>query len=419
MGDNMVRFAHIADCHLGAFGRNPTLREYNLKAFEEAVRICIERKVDFIIIAGDLFHNPHPDLDVVNRAVKSMIDARNHDIRIYAVYGSHDFNIAKASLIDVLESAEVFKKVVQYLHDEGTLEHVMDPTGVEIAGLSGRKNRMDASYYVSLDFKKPEGDAIFVFHTPVAEMKPADIHESETVPISALPEGYRYYAGGHIHRRLEDTKGVAPVLYTGATFGSSYTDLEKEEERGFYIVDDWKPEYVQLDVCSIRREDINADGMKAGALDELLQELIEQKIDEDIILLKIHGELSEGAPENIDFSIIRERLEANGAKAVSINRRKLVGKDLGRIKINEDSTEKIEEGLLEEYGTPEGVDTHFAEELLGILKSEQADGERKDDYDSRLWDNAWALINELRYPELKKGSGKPGQVSLGDFGGSS
>ena len=413
----MVRFAHIADCHLGAFGRNPALREYNLKAFEEAVRICIERKVDFIIIAGDLFHNPHPDMEVVNRAVKAMIDARNHDIRIYAVYGSHDFNIAKASLIDVLESAEVFKKVVQYLDEEGALEHVEDPTGVEIAGLSGRKNRMDASYYLSLDFKKPKGDAIFVFHTPVAEMKPADIHESETVPISALPEGHRYYAGGHIHRRLEATKNGAPVLYTGATFGSSYTDLEKETERGFYIVDEWEPEYVQLDVCSIRREDVDADGLKVGELDELLQELSEQAVDEDIFLLKIHGELKEGAPENIDFSAIRGRLEESGAKTVSINRRQLTGKNLERIKINEESTEKIEEGLLEEYGTPEGVDIRFAEELLGILKAEQVDGERKDDYEGRLWDNTWALINELETPKSKKGSGKPGQVSLVDFGG--
>ena len=413
----MVKFAHIADCHLGAFGRNPKLRDYNLKAFEEAVMICIEKEVDFIVIAGDLFHNPHPDMDVVNRAVKAMIDARNNNIRIYAVYGSHDFNIAKASLIDVLESAEVFKKVVKYLEEEGTLEHVKDPSGVYIAGLSGRKNRMDASYYHSLDFKIPDGDAIFVFHTPVAEMKPADIHESETVPISSLPGGYRYYAGGHIHRRLEDTKDGVPVTYPGATFGSSYTDLEKEEERGFYIVDEWEPEYVQLDVCSIRRENIDSDCMKASELDELLQELSEQTMDEDIILLKIHGELSEGAPENIDFTAIRERLEQGGTKTVSINRRQLSGKNLDRIKVTEESTEKLEESLLEEYGTPEGVDIQFAERLLGVLKAEQRDGERKDDYEARLWGNAWALICGLKVSKTKERTERPGQVSLVDFGG--
>ncbi len=415
----MVKFAHMADCHLGAFGRSPELREYNLKAFEEAIRICIDREVELIIIAGDLFHNPHPDMDVVNRAVKAMIDARNQGIRIYAVYGSHDFNIAKASLIDVLESAEVFKKVVQYLHEEGSLEHVKDSSGIYIAGLSGRKNRMDASYYRELDFQEPEGDAIFVFHTPVAEMKPADIHESATVPISVLPEGYRYYAGGHIHRRLEHDKDGVHVTYPGATFGSSYTDLEKEEHRGFFIVDDWVPEYVQLDVCSIQRKDIDADGMKASELDEVLLELSEGPIDSDIFLLKIHGELTEGEPNNIDFSAVRERLEENGAGTVLLNNRQLTAKNLERIKINEESTEKIEEGLLEEYGTPEGIDVGFAGELLDILKVEQADGERKDDYEKRLWSNAWTLINDIEAPKEKKSGEKGGQVSLIDFGGGS
>ncbi len=409
----------MADCHLGAFGRNPDLREYNLRAFEEAVDICIEREVDFIIIAGDLFHNPHPDMDVVNRAVKAMIEARSHGIRIYAVYGSHDFNISKASLIDVLESAQVFKKVVQYLHDEGKLSHVVDPTGIYISGMSGRKNRMDAGYYDSIDFQEPEGDAIFVFHTPIAEMKPVDIHEAETVPMSSLPDGYKYYAGGHVHRLLEHTKDGAPVTYPGATFGSSYTDLENEEHRGFFIVNDWTPEYIELDPYGIRREEVDATGMKIRELEEKLSALGSEGISEEILLLKVHGELTEGVPEDIDFNEVKRSLEKAGAKTVFVNRRQLSGKNLERIKVREESTEKVEESLLEEYGTPEGVDISFAGQLLSILKSEQADGERKDDYEGRLWSDAWALISGVKIGKAPSEKGTSGQVSLIDFGGES
>ncbi len=407
----------MADCHLGAFGRNPELREYNLKAFEEAVDICIEREVDFIIIAGDLFHNPHPDMDVVNRAVKAMIEARGRGIRIYAVYGSHDFNISKASLIDVLESAQVFKKVVQYLHDEGKLSHVKDPTGISIAGMSGRKNRMDASYYESIDFQEPDGDAIFVFHTPLSEMKPADIHESETVPMSLLPDGYKYYAGGHVHRLLEHVKDGAPVTYPGATFGSSYTDLEREEHRGFFIVDDWNPVYIELDSFGIKREDVDATGMSTRELEEKLSALYSGKISEEIFLLKVHGELTEGVPEDIDFNEVKQKLEKAGAKTVFVNRRQLSGKNLERIKVREESTEKVEESLLEEYGTPEGVDISFAGQLLSILKTEQADGETKDDYEGRLWSDAWALINGVKIGKVSAEKDTSGQVSLSDFGG--
>jgi len=50
----MHRFAHITDCHLGAW-RNIKLRELNLKACEEAISICIDEHVDFIVITGDFF----------------------------------------------------------------------------------------------------------------------------------------------------------------------------------------------------------------------------------------------------------------------------------------------------------------------------------------------------------------------------
>ncbi len=67
----MARFAHIADCHLGAF-RDARLRELNLQAFEKALDEVAKQNVDFVIIAGDLFDISIPDLSVVERAVRKM-----------------------------------------------------------------------------------------------------------------------------------------------------------------------------------------------------------------------------------------------------------------------------------------------------------------------------------------------------------
>ena len=47
----MYKFAHIADCHLGA-QKYPELKELELKAFKEALDICMAEEVDFIIIAS-------------------------------------------------------------------------------------------------------------------------------------------------------------------------------------------------------------------------------------------------------------------------------------------------------------------------------------------------------------------------------
>jgi len=392
---SLVKFSHIADCHLGAFGRNPVLREYNLKAFEKAVDISVKKDVDFIIIAGDLFHNPHPDMDVVNRAVRSLMKARRNGISIYSVYGSHDFNISRASLIDVLESADVFKKVVNYLDEKGSLKHVKDSSGVSIAGLSGRKNRMDVSYYQNIDFKEPKEGSIFVFHSPITEMKPADIHEEKTVPLSLLPEGYDYYAGGHIHRKLVDDKEGVPVVYPGPTFGSSYTDLEKDIHRGMFIIDDWEKEYVPINVAEIRREFIDAEEWTIDELEDELLELSGRKVEEDIVLLKVKGRLSEGFPEDIDFQRIRNRYEDNGAETIYLNRRNLEGKDTQRIKVKQEKEEELEERVLNEYTSPDNVPVQFAEDLLHVLKETQNDGETKSDYENRIWEESWHILQNI------------------------
>ncbi|GAI75663.1 unnamed protein product, partial [marine sediment metagenome] len=39
-----MRFAHIADCHLGGW-RQPELQQLNLESFKKAIEICIEEKV--------------------------------------------------------------------------------------------------------------------------------------------------------------------------------------------------------------------------------------------------------------------------------------------------------------------------------------------------------------------------------------
>ncbi len=429
----MVKFAHIADCHLGAFGRDRVLREYNLEAFEKAIDISVERNVDFMILAGDLFHNPHPDMDIVDRAVKKLVEARKKDINIYSVYGSHDYNISRASLIDVLASADVFKKVVKYLDEDGVLEFEEDPTGLSITGLSGRKNRADISYFEDLEFPEPEGEGIFVFHSPIAELKPADIHEDRSLPLSLIPSGFKYYAGGHIHDKIEYEKDKR-IYYPGPTFGANYTDLERDQ-RGFFIVEDWETEYISFEEPKIAKKYVDAEGLKIDELRERLEILIDKKVEGDILLLKVSGKLSEGSPADIDFSEVRRRLKDDSFDTVYLNRRELEGNDIERIKIKEEREDEIETRLLKGSSDSSDLPISFKEDMLDILKSAKREGETKADYENRIWSEAWGLIrrrdeyersnSNSEFEEIEKkdiGSkekikkGDDEQISLMDFG---
>ncbi|MFZ0253861.1 MAG: DNA repair exonuclease, partial [Nitrososphaeraceae archaeon] len=203
----MYKFAHITDCHLGSW-RNPKLRELNLQAFEKSISISIKEQVDFILITGDFFDVNIPQLSPVKKAVEILKQARNSGIPVYMIYGSHDFNTANVSMIDILHSADLFIKPTDFQlnNDSIVLKLFTDKkTGAKITGISGRKVGLDKEIFEKLDKKKLEsedGFKIFLLHRGIQEILPQDIQFRDSVPISLVPKGFDYYGGGHIHKRV-------------------------------------------------------------------------------------------------------------------------------------------------------------------------------------------------------------------------
>src|SRR3989338_10236155 len=100
-----MKFAHIADCHLGSWSSHPEMKELPLKAFEQAVNACIMEKVDFILVAGDLFDTSMPGVDVLRFAAEHLRRCRDNGITVYIIAGSHDYSPTGKTMISVLESA--------------------------------------------------------------------------------------------------------------------------------------------------------------------------------------------------------------------------------------------------------------------------------------------------------------------------
>src|SRR3989339_408850 len=57
----MTKFAHISDVHLGGW-KAQALQDLNFKSFQKAIDICINSKLNFILIAGDLFDSAYPTI---------------------------------------------------------------------------------------------------------------------------------------------------------------------------------------------------------------------------------------------------------------------------------------------------------------------------------------------------------------------
>jgi DNA repair protein SbcD/Mre11 len=327
----LYKFAHITDCHLGSW-RNPKLRDLNLQAFERSILISIKEHVDFILITGDFFDVNIPQLAPVKKAVEILKRARDSGIPIYMIYGSHDFNTANISMIDILHSAELFIKPTEFQSnsDSVMLKFFVDKkTGAKITGISGRKVGLDKEIYEKLDKKNLEsenGFKIFLLHRGIQEILPLNMQFRDSLPISLVPKGFDYYGGGHIHKRVEKKIDNSVIIYPGPLFGSTFQDLEetaKGEKRGFYIISFDKHifdcKFIEIKVAEIIYKEIFSQKWSSEKLkDEITKNISELEVKNKIVLIKVKGKLF-GKRSNIDFGKFGLDISKRGAILSFIN----------------------------------------------------------------------------------------------------
>lgn len=428
--ESIHKFAHITDCHLGAW-RISKLRDLNLKAFEQAIARCIQEKVDFILITGDFFDVNVPDLAPVKRAVEILRGARENGIEVYLIYGSHDFSPNSVSMIDILHSAGLFTKPTEYdmVGDKIRLKFFQDKrTGVKITGISGRTKGLEAKYYelLDLDYLESEpGFKIFLFHAPITEITPADQSFGEGIPFSLFPKTFKYYGSGHVHKRVEDVLyGGNLVVYPGPLFGATFTDLENTasgEKRGFYIVEFndekiFKSRFIEVNVADIVYEVVDADKKTAKQTESKLYSLIEKAdVKDKIVLFKVKGLLSSGKRSDINFSGIEEQSMKKGSYLTYINKWALVSEEISKMqRVLGESKEVIEDRIFKEriqsfemdktitdpkvksvvktkFVSDNGVKT--GKELLRRLKIEKIENETKQDFADRVLSETTTVLD--------------------------
>jgi DNA repair exonuclease SbcCD nuclease subunit len=411
----VIRFAHLADVHLGAF-RDATLRELNLEAFKRCLAQCIDAKLDFVVIAGDLFHAALPDMRVVDEATKAMRRARDAGLRLYLVYGSHDYSPTATSVIDVLASAGVLRKI--HSADASKPELVRDePTGVTLAGACARPRGLEASFFEEADwrgFEQTSGVKIFVFHSAIDEHKPEFLARSEGIPLARFPKGCAYYAGGHVHARAEideTPRGFGRIVFPGPLFAADYRDLEEaaRHDWGYYVVEidsadnQVKTQFKPLRLAGVVSIEFNAEGKSAGETSrELLERISGADFGGKIVLVKASGELREGKPSEIGFAAVREAALSRGARVFYLNRGALTARESLAQRVEGASKHEIEErafadacakfGSQNEFLRKEGA--RVARELLRALSKPRDEElkEKKVDYEARLRREAGRIL---------------------------
>ena len=385
--------------------------------FEKCLDECISRKVDFILIPGDLFHVNIPEMRVQKFAFKKFREVYDAGIPIYVVYGSHDFSPVSNSVIDLLAGVGYIRKVTRATSNENgtiSLEFLIDEkTGAKIAGLSGLKVGKDREWYEKLDrdsLESESGFKIFLFHGGISDMKTDSGMDGDHMPLSLLPKGCSYYAGGHMHKWNHQTfDGYPNVVYPGTPFAGYHTDLEDNangQKRGFVLVEFEKDvksvEFVEIENTQYEIIEVDANNRKAESIN---QELVDKTKDIDpadkVVIIKVKGELTSGKTADVDISTIRENLNERNAMVVNVSKNGLTSKEYSITEAKGANKEEIETNVFSEnigqlrFEYSEllgGEGIKLAKKLLRELGQPALINEKKNEYIPRICDNAFAIL---------------------------
>src|SRR3989344_912647 len=135
-----MKFAHLAYCHLGSW-RHPELQKLNFESFQYALEKCKKEKVDFILIAGDLFDSAYPPIETIKDAFNEFRKLKEAGIPVFIIAGSHDYSVSGKSFLDVMEKSGFAKNV--FKAEERNESIILYPTiykDVALYGYPGKKS---------------------------------------------------------------------------------------------------------------------------------------------------------------------------------------------------------------------------------------------------------------------------------------
>ena len=360
-------------------------------AFEKAIETCIKENTAFLLISGDLFNTSLPSIDLIKRTAAILKKLKNKSISCYIIPGSHDFSPSGKTMIDVLEKAGLVENVMKVYETNGKLKlsFTVDKTNSKITGIFGKKSGLETSYYNKLErdnLEAEKGFKIFMFHTLLTELKPKDMEVIETEPLSLLPKGFDYYAGGHPHFVYsKNHKGYGLITYPGPIFPNNFKELEGLKHGNMFIVTDkLEVKHIPLKIKDVVNIYLNVNGKSAVQAEEMLiKDISKYDVKDKIITIRIEGILSSGKATDIKFTEIFSKLDAY---YILKNTNKLSSKEFEELKIDGGNAEEIEAKIIKEHLGQIKIsnEERLTHDLVNAFNLEKNEGETNYVFEERL-----------------------------------
>lgn len=211
----MFRFIHAADPHLDsplegleAYEGAPvdTLRGATRKAFDNLTNLAIDERVDFVLIAGDLYDGDWKDYSTGLFFRSQMVRLKTHGIRVYLIAGNHDAASVISRKLTLPDNVHVFST--------RTAESIEVPgLPVVIHGRGFPNRAVPENLVPDYPSARPGMINVGLLHTSLTGLTGHDTYAPCSVQ-DLRSKGYSYWALGHIHQ--PDVISEQPwIVYAG------------------------------------------------------------------------------------------------------------------------------------------------------------------------------------------------------------
>ncbi len=300
-----MKFAHLGDCHLGGW-RQKELNELNFQSFQEAINRSVKEKVDFILIAGDLFDSAYPPIETLKKTFEEFKKIKECKIPVFLIAGSHDYSVSGKTFLDVLEKAGFCKNVFQY--DEKNGKIILQPTiykNIAIYGYPGRKSGLEVEEIEKTKIEDAPGlFKILMLHTTIREA--VGSLPIKAVDAKKLPK-VDYLALGHLHIIYQKDN----IVYCGPTFPNNLSELEELKSGSFCIFDNGNIRRERIKIKEIFSVNLEVNS-SLKLTEEIISLFKEKNVADKIVILKVSGILEKGNVTDIDFQKIESYLKQRG-----------------------------------------------------------------------------------------------------------
>ena len=245
-----MRFMHIADIHLGyqQYGSKERFDDFS-QVFLHIIQQAIDREVDFLLVAGDLFEKRTVDPLAMRVAVEGFRKLGEAGIPVVAVEGNHEkaYYRDQYSWLDFLDGLGYLhllnprfgegRAILEPYGEEGGA-YLDLPGGVRVYGLKyygASTSKVFGLFSEALD-EMDDGDVQFTILMAHAGLEGQLPRYSGTLThndLAPLREQIDYLALGHIHKPYS----VDGWIYNPGSAETWSIEETDWPERGYYLVD--------------------------------------------------------------------------------------------------------------------------------------------------------------------------------------